>query len=115
MGNDMKIRLISLFVICQIALAEEAKTDDIPKMDAETTRSADQALTLLDKAEAQRLAQQYISEHDLNWGSPTKVEEHGSFGYWVYYETPEGEMSRLGPRVISINRKDGSAGKMPRR
>ena len=79
------------------------------------TKPADSTPALLGKPEAETLAEQYITQHKLNWGAPIKIEEHGSFGYWVWYETPEGEKTRLGPRVITINRKDGSTVKIERR
>ena len=48
------------------------------------TKPADSKPALLDKAKAESLAQEYIATHNLNWGTPIKIEEHGAIGYWIW-------------------------------
>ena len=75
------------------------------------------AVKTFSESDAIRIADIYLREKGLDWGTPVGITPHPLEGsveeFTLYYETPEAEKVLLGPRAVIVT-KYGSAREMIR-
>ena len=106
--KHISLQRISMRVVCLLAvvvLMGAGCSVPIPERDESLV------VKIFSESDAIRIAEVYLREKGLFWGTPIGITPHPLEGsveeFTLYYATPEAEKVLLGPRAVIVT-KDGS-------